>query len=98
MPSGICSRRADFAGAVTSGLLASFTPSVPGLVDCPRAPGARVRRRYAMAAVRPAFPDGMTGQPIWSLQAGESIRRATFQHLWRPSYIFLHLTVRWTAV
>jgi hypothetical protein len=45
-----------------------------------------------MAVVTPAFPDGMTGQPIWSLQAGESIRLATFQHLWRPSYIFLRIS------
>jgi hypothetical protein len=39
-----------------------------GLVDCPRATSDCIRRRYAMALSQPAFPQGMTGQPIWSLQ------------------------------
>src|SRR5512138_3148992 len=82
MPSGICSRRADFAGTITPvgsligggslpaadrielvapRLHAGFLPALRRATPLPRC--------YGMAVLRAAFPDGMTGEPIWSLQS-----------------------------
>src|SRR5919204_5635986 len=82
MPSGICSRRADFAGTITPvgsligggslpaadrielvapRLHAGFSPALRRATPLPRC--------YGMALLRAAFPEGMTGEPIWSLQS-----------------------------
>src|SRR5215470_13986260 len=82
MPSGICSRRADFAGTITPvgslvgggslpaadriklaapRLNAGFSPALPRATPLPRC--------YGMAVLPAAYPDGMTGEPIWSLQS-----------------------------
>src|SRR5437016_716239 len=82
MPSGICSRRADFAGTITPvgslvgggsllaadriklaapRLRAGFSPALRRATPLPRC--------YGMAVLRATFPDGITGEPIWSLQS-----------------------------
>src|SRR5512133_1120324 len=82
MPRGICSRRADFAGTITpvgsligggslpaADRIALVAPRLhagfsPALGRATPLPGC-----YGMAVLRAAFPDGMTGEPIWSLQS-----------------------------
>src|SRR5919201_5461576 len=82
MPSGICSRRADFAGTITPvgslvgggslpaadriklaapRLHAGFSPALRRTTPLPRC--------YGMAVLRAAFPNGITGEPICSLQS-----------------------------
>src|SRR5919204_5056420 len=82
MPSGICSRRADFAGTITPvgslvgggslpaadriklaapRLHADFSPALRRTTPLPRC--------YGMAVLRAAFPNGITGEPICSLQS-----------------------------
>lgn len=83
MPSGTCSRRAVFVDTIMR--LASFVGvgSLPASdrikLAAPRlqarfsglgsAEKRTLPRCYGMAVLRAAFPDGMTGEPIWSLQS-----------------------------
>jgi hypothetical protein len=77
MPSGTCSRRAVFAGAITPVASLVGIGSLPAAdrlkLAAPRL-HARFRQRsveqyalfncYDMAMVGSSFPDGMTGEPI----------------------------------
>src|SRR5512133_2753492 len=82
MPRGICSRRADFAGTITPVGSLIFGGSLPAAdriaLVAPRLHAGfspALRRAtpllgcYGMGVLRAAFPDGMTGEPIWSLQS-----------------------------
>src|SRR5947207_8941358 len=82
MPDGTCSGGADFArtftpvGSLVGGgslpaadriklaaprLRAGFSPALCRATPLPRC--------YGMAVLRATFPDGITGEPIWSLQS-----------------------------
>src|ERR1051325_3796674 len=103
MPSGICSRRASFAGTITpvgSLVGGGSLPAADGIkLAAPRlhagfSPALRratpLRPCYGMDVLRAAFLEGMRGEPIWSLQSMPQLHGGIRGAAWAGYPLELH--------